>query len=243
MPVRYNGGGGSGGVPTGGSAGALITDTLSPMRVRFPDTNTSPTDTSLFTISTSFSDANATPTETLKFQAAYNDANATPAEGRRTTSTVGATSVAQTVGTGWTTVSNAASLRNTTYANLNSAAGLTPPTVTGTIEGTYVTLGALTFESQDTVTATMTVWGPFVVGLLGTGSFQIRYSVNAGSSWTNVATYTASFGGPTTANVTLSAVNFDQFKFQIIGSVKGGTTQASIIQVDAVELAINHTGL
>lgn len=161
---------------------------------------------------------------------------------RTLTTRIGASSVIESVGTGWTTPENAVGVQNGTFANLNSPGSLTPTTVTGTIEGSYTSLGAMTYETVTPGNLTVTFKAGLTEPTGGFGSMQIDYSLNNGGSWTNVATRTATSSGTETVSLALDVTNLSQFKWRIVGSVTGSTTTACIIQVDSVEIAVTHTG-
>ena len=155
---------------------------------------------------------------------------------------VGATTVTQTTGTGWTTPANAQGLPNGTLATITRAAGVQTGTATGTLTGTYASLGAPDPASQvGTVTLTFTYSA--TIGTLASGSLQFSYSLNNGGAFTNAgAAITATTALTTlTATVTLPVAQLNQLQFRAVASVTNSATGAATFNLDAVTATFDLT--
>lgn len=168
----------------------------------------------------------------------------------------GATTVTQTTGTGWTNPANAQGLSNGVNATINSAANaLGATTVTGTLTGTFASLGTLANEElvifEDGLPSgvyRLDYYFTLALGALGTVSLALQYSSNSGTNYTTSVTHTASispaggvqsFSVPGLAEMPKGSIG--NLRFRVVASIKGGNLAPSTATLDAVELRLVTT--
>lgn len=241
---------GSGGGTSTNPLGSSLTTEAFSIVITAPDSVATPTETSAFALKTSSADSTATPTEGTTFRIQPpTDTVATPTGAHSTSIRAGASTVTQTTGTGWTTPANAQGVNDGTNSVLDSPAGVTPATVTGTLTGVFNTLGTPSTETQ-TGTVVLTIYCTLSVPALGTGSLTLSYSVDSGTNYTVITTESVSspvtatsFTAPVT--VTLPGfliANLASLRFRAAGSVLGTALAATTATVDAAVASFTTTG-
>jgi len=209
------------------------------------EANTTPGETNLSELAASSSEANTSPTEVNALNiGAANEPNMAPTAGHTSATTAGATTVTQTTGTGWVNPANAQNLSNGTNATITGPSGLTPTAITGTLVGSYATLGTLATETQDAASVTLTFTTTTVLSSpLGEVYVEYSYSTNSGTTYTLIGNpIIATSSAPVTASVTLAATSLSTLRFKVAASVKGDAVAASSATLDAVVISFNHTG-
>lgn len=245
-PFSVTTGGGTTGTSANPPGSSLTTDDIGSIEIMLAEAAAVPTSAELFLLSvTQPGDTSALPADDVGDYLIINqvaDPASVPTGAHATSIEAGATTVTQTTGTGWTNPANAQGVPDASTSVLNSAAGLNPPTVTGTLTGVFASLGTPSTETQ-TGTVTLTVYADITVGLLATGSLAIAYSTDSGANYTTISTQTATFAGPFTATLTgFLIANLDNLRFRAVGTVKGAALTAATATVDAAVASFTTTG-
>lgn len=242
-PLVVNTGGAQVGDSTNPAGSSLTVDGFS-VAISGDEPAPAPDDAALFALSTSSAETNSSPVEDSLFFAimqGVGDSAATPTNNRAFTISAGASTVTQTAGTGWQNPANAAGTSNAVSATINAPAALGGATLTGTLVGVF---NDVVETLSETVTGTVSfAWfGSVTIGVLATGSVALSYSLDGGSNYTTLQTYTASAAAMGTYTIPLVLANLDLLRFRIVNTHTPSATGASGATLDAVVATIQLTG-